>query len=157
MYAEGEYVNCQCSDCEEGGCRLDLAGMTDQVVVLDMNKVRDVQDRGGDICDCGILFNDEAIIAAVELKGGQNANVAKLVSQIQGGLDSLAEAVDSQHVSYFYPILMYKSRRDPSRGLAGVDPLRFRGMRRHVMAYPCGTRLSAIVDDDRRRQRRRSS
>ena len=154
MSVEGKYVNCQCSDCEEGDCRLDLAGAADQVVVLDMNRVKEVGQRSGDICDCGILWKDEPLVAVVELKGGQNVNTDKLVSQIQGGLDALAEIVDGQHVSYFYPILMYKSRRDPSRGLAGVDPPQFRRMRQRIMAHPCGTRLSAILEDRRRTDRR---
>lgn len=152
MYPEGKYVNCVCSECDEGGCRLDLSGMTDQVVILDMNCVR----QAGRICDCGILFNREKTIAAVELKGGHQ-NAERLAEQIQGGLNALDDVVKNQHVSKFYPILMYKkSKRDPSRGLAGVGPMRFRGMKRSIMAYPCGTRLLDILDGLGRRRRRRN-
>ena len=110
MYVEGKYVSCICSACKEAGCRLDLTGLADRVVVLDMNRVKDVGDRPCDICDCGVLFKREAVIASVELKGGRRADVSKLAEQIQRGMDALSEIVDDQHVSYFYPILMYRTR-----------------------------------------------
>ena len=133
-------------------------GMADQVAVLDMNRVKVVQGQPGDICDCGVLFNNEAIIAAVELKGGQNVGVAKLVKQIQGGLNALAKVVDRQHVSFFYPILMYRTRNafDLRRALER-HKVTFRNMSpRPIIPSRCGTRLSAILDDERRKRRRRS-
>ena len=133
--------------------------MADQISVLDMNKVKGVQGRPGDTCDFGLLFNGEAIIAAVELKGGQNANVAKLVRQIQGGLNALAEVVDGQHVSFFYPILMYRTNKDLDLRIALEDhTVKFRNMApQPIIPSRCGTRLSEILNLERRSSRRRRS
>ncbi len=148
MYVEGKYTNCGCSDCEEEGCSLDLAGLADQVLVLDMNCVRRVGGRSGRICDCGILWESEARIAAVELKGGQaGLSTAELVEQIQGGLDALYRVVDGQRVSDFYPILLYRKINLNTRRALNQKRyrVRFRNQFRYIIAGTCGTKLTDLV------------
>lgn len=148
MYVEGKYTNCECSDCEEEGCSLDLTGMVDQVQVLDMDCVKRASRRPGRICDCGILWRQDGLIAAVELKGGQaGLSTANLVEQIQEGLNALKEVVDGQHVSDFYPILLHRKVNLNIRRALNQKRYRvqFRNQPRYVIAGPCGSKIADLV------------
>lgn len=148
LYVEGKYTNCVCSDCEEEGCRLDLTGLADQVQVLDMDCVKRAGRRPGRICDCGVLWKYDALIAAVELKGGHaGLSTARLVEQIQKGLDALQKVVYGQHVSDFYPILLYKTVNLNTRRALNQKRYRvkFRNQPRYIIAGTCGSKLADLV------------
>ena len=136
--------SCTRSDCAEGNCHLDLTGLAAEVYVIDMNRVKRAIRHKGRICDCGVLWWRSGLIAAIELKGGRNTIIERLVEQIQGGLDALAVVVEGQPVTSFFPILMFTGKRDPTRSLAG-HRAEFRGQKRRIIARRCGTMLSAIV------------
>ena len=148
LYIEGKYTNCECSDCEEEGCSLDLTGLSNQVQVLDMDCVKRAGSRPGRICDCGILWKHDALIAAVELKGGlAGLSTAKLVEQIQKGLDALYEVVDGQPVSEFYPILLFRKGNLNTRRALNQKRyrVRFRNQPRYIIAGVCGSNLADLV------------
>ena len=113
-----------------------------------MDCVKRAGRRSGRICDCGILWKYDALIAAVELKGGRSGlSTATLVEQIQGGLDALEEVVDGQHVSEFYPILMYRKVNANIRRALNQKRyrVRFRNQFRYIIAGTCGSRLADLV------------
>ena len=135
-------------DCDEGACRLDLTGLTNQVLVLDMDCVKQAGRRSGRICDCGILWRYEPRIAAVELKGGlAGLSTARLVEQIQEGLNTLGKVVAGQPVSEFYPILLYRKGNLNTRRALNQKRyrVRFRNQPRYIIADTCGSKLADLV------------
>ena len=145
MILPSNLTDCKCQDCSEGNCHIDVSGLENQVHIVWMDCIKDKLHRSGRICDCGIIWKQTAIIAAIELKGGRsNLRIQHLVRQLQGGLDALSELLSDQSVSDFYPVLLYRGNRDLTSSLA-VNPVRFRGKQRRIIALPCGTSLSAVV------------
>lgn len=122
---------------------MDLTGRAKAVHVLNLDCVRAAVKRTGRIADCAILWKDRGLFAIVELKGGRNAVDASLVAQqIQSGVDVVGSLVNDQHVSDFYPILMYRGPK-PSRNLRH-RLIEFRGQKRHIILMACGSRLTGI-------------
>ncbi len=142
---------CVCTECEGSGCHVDLAGLARDVDVLDMDCVKRVNRTTGRICDCAILWRSRRLVAATELKGGQDISIQRLVEQIQGGCNAISDLLNGQTVEDFYPIRMYSGKRDPRRALQGKRVM-FRGQPRRVMVAPCGSRLSTIVGESIRKR-----
>lgn len=129
--------------------------MASQVKVLSMNCVKSITKAKGRICDCGILWNEAPIIAVIELKGGKSdVNVNKSVKQLQSGLKVLDRQLSGQQVDDFFPILLYRGKRDPTPALSNRR-VTFRQDSRRVIAKPCGTDLAAVVGQASGRSRRR--
>ena len=94
---------------------------TKTVHVLNLNCVKIAVRREGRISDCAILWKGREIFAVVELKGGDTAvKIDIAVQQIQAGVRLVGDLVWDQHVTDFFPILMYR-RRDPTRALNGTS------------------------------------
>lgn len=143
MYVPPQALGCICEACCEGACHIDLTGRARVVHVLDLNCVKNAARRKGRISDCAILWKEKEIFAIVELKGGQSAtNVNLVVLQIQAGVRMLDNLAKDQHVTDFYPILMYRGR-DPTRSLRS-RLVEFRGQKRRIIPMECGSRLSSI-------------
>ena len=136
-------LDCKREACVGGNCHADLKGLAGQIVVLDLDCVKMVTKHRGRICDYGVLWKNRNLVAAIELKGGTNLVINRLVEQLQGGLNALSELVGGQTVEAFYPILLFRGKI-PVESLAGKR-VKFRGTPRRIIAHPCGTRLSAII------------
>ena len=63
---------CRCVSCSEGNCHVDLTGLAAQVEVVRLECVKKLLRLAGRMCDCGIVWKNRPLIAAVELKGGKN-------------------------------------------------------------------------------------
>ena len=111
--------------------------------MLNLNCVRNVIRTRGRIADCALLWKEREIFAIVELKGGETSvTVDIVVQQIQAGIGIMDRLSSDQHVSDFYPILMYRGR-DPTRALWS-RLVEFRGQRRRIIPMKCGSRISSI-------------
>ena len=142
MYVPPQALNCTCDSCSEGGCSIDLTGTSNYVHVLNLDCLKNVTRREGRTSDCAILWRERGVFAIVELKGGQNTVIDRLVEQIQEGVNSMDSLAQDQHLEDFYPILMYNGR-DPTTALRDKI-VEIRGIRRRVIPLECGSRLSAI-------------
>ena len=142
MYVPPQALNCIRDSCGEAGCRVDLIGATQYVHVLNLDCLRQATRRRGRIADCAILWKESGVFAIVELKGGQDTIIDRLVEQIQEGVNSIDSLTQDQHLEDFYPILMYKGR-DPTAALRGKI-VEIQGIKRRVIPLECGSRLSAI-------------
>ena len=151
MYVPPQALNCRCDSCSEGDCSIDLTGMARNVDILNLDCLKNVTRRKGRISDCAILWRERGIFAIVELKGGRDLVIDRLVEQIQEGVNSIDSLAQDQHLEDFYPILMYKGR-DPTTALRG-KLVEIRGIKRKVIPLECGARLSAIpgISSPRRR------
>ena len=105
--------------------------------MLSMNCLKRVLRFEGRICDCAVLWKNEGRVAAIELKGGQNANIRQLVEQLQGGLNLLDDLIKGQSVSEVMPILLYSGDREIDSALA-KRRVTFRGDKRRIIIGPCG-------------------
>ena len=138
-------LNCLSTSCCESECECPIGNLKSQVSILEMNCAKAVTNKKGRICDCGILWNNQPRFAVVELKGGvKDLDLNKLVNQIQGGLDLLDQYLTHQVVEDFFPILLYRGRRDPTAAL-NKKVVKFRTLTRNIIAKPCGTDLSTIL------------
>jgi hypothetical protein len=142
--------SCICDSCSESGCTLDFTSIARQVHMLSMNCLKRVLRFEGRICDCAVLWKNEGRVAAIELKGGQNANVGQLVEQLQGGLNLLDNLTQGQSVSEVMPILLYSGDREIDSALA-KRRVTFRGDKRRIIIGPCGSRLAGFLSSTRRR------
>ena len=145
MNIPSNLTHCLSTSCNEAGCGCPVSGLKVQVDILDMNCVKATVKKRGRICDCGILWKAQPTFAVVELKGGRaGPKLNQLVEQLQGGLRILEEQLDGQTVEDFYPILLYRSKRDPTAALQNKR-VKFRGITHNVIARPCGTDLGNII------------
>ena len=142
MYVPPQALNCIRDSCSEGRCSIDLTGAAQYVHVLSLDCLRQATRRGGRIADCAILWKERGVFAVVELKGGQNTVIDRLVEQIQEGVNSIDSLTQDQQLEDFYPILMYRGR-DPTTALRGKR-VEIRGIKRRVILLECGALLSAI-------------
>ena len=78
----------------------------------------------------------------MELKGGQNTVIDRVVEQIQAGVDIIDSLVTEQDVKDICPILMYKGK-DPTTALQGKSVV-WRGIKRSVIPRKCGESLGTI-------------
>ena len=111
-----------------------------------MNCLKGKAGWKGRIADCGILWKESRMIAAIELKGGQNIKISQLVSQLQGGLNLLDHLVTGQQVDAFFPILLHRAKRDPTASLADKR-VSFRSQKRRIIVRQCGSRLASILEN----------
>ena len=135
-------LNCRCDSCSEGGCSIDLTGTARNVHVLNLDCLKNVTRRVGRTADCAILWKERGVFAIVELKGGQNTVIDRLVEQIQEGVNSIDSLTQDQRLEDFYPVLMYKGK-DPTAALRDKR-VKIRGIERRVIPLECGSRLTAI-------------
>ena len=143
MYVPPQVIGCIHDKCCEGRCHIDLIGRIRSIHVLNLNCVRNVIHARGRIADCALLWKEREIFAIVELKGGETSvTVDIVVQQIQTGIRIMDRLSSDQHVSDFYPILMYRGR-DPTRALRS-RLVEFRGQRRRIIPMKCGSRISNI-------------
>ena len=84
-------------------------------------------------------------MAAVELKGGQNLNVERMVDQLKGGTRLIGKVVDGQPINDYYPILLYSGERNLTSALTDVR-ISIQGLTRRIVVKPCGTELTAMVN-----------
>ena len=147
-------LNCISTSCCEGDCGCAVSSLRAQVNILDMNCAKGVVKKRGRICDCGILWKVHPRFAVVELKGGRgDLDLAKLVEQLQGGLDLLEKQLVGQDVDDFFPILLYRGKNDPTAALRNRI-VKFRTLTRNVIAKPCGTDLRKVIGLSGRVRRR---
>lgn len=142
MYVPPQALKCTCDSCSEGNCRIDLKGKAKDVHVVNLDCLKKATKAKGQIADCAILGKERGMFAIVELKGGQNIVIDKLVEQIQAGVDIIDSLSQDQPLEDFYPILMYKGK-DPITALRG-KLIRVRGIQRKVITSKCGSRLSKV-------------
>ena len=145
VYLPPRVAPCRCVSCSEGNCHVYLTGLAAQVEVVKLECVKKLLRLAGRICDCGIVWKNRPLIAAVELKGGKNLPVGRAVAQIQQGLHAMESVLSGETVEDFLPILLFGGR-DPTASLVGVR-VNFRGSQRRIIARPCGARLSNVVRD----------
>ena len=144
MYVPPQALSCICSACSEGNCYIDLRGRSKITHVLNLTCLKGRMRRAGNIADCAILWKGRSIFSVIELKGGLSHVGASLVAkQIQAGVDLIAELICDQHVTDFFPILLYRGR-DPTTSMRR-KLIVFRGQKRRIIIRPCGTRLGSVV------------
>ena len=117
-------------------------GATNYVHILNLDCLKKATKREGRISDCAILWKERGVFAVVELKGGQNAVIDRLVEQIQKGVNSIDSLAQDQHLEDFYPVLMYEGK-DPTAALRDKR-VKIRGIQRRVIPLKCGSQLTAI-------------
>ena len=142
MYVPPQSLGCICDSCSAGNCSIDLKGKAKDVHVVNLDCLKNATKTKGQITDCAILGRQRGVFAVVELKGGQNIVINKLVEQIQAGVNLMDSLSQDQHVEEFYPILMYRGK-DPATALR--DKLvEIRGLKRRVIPLECGSLLSKV-------------
>ena len=143
MYVPPQALGCVRGLCCEGNCHIDLTGRATAVHVLNLDCVRKTVRGRGRIADCALLWKEKEIFAVVELKGGETSvTVDIVVQQIQAGIHMMDQLSSDQHVTDFYPILMYRGR-NPTRALRR-KLVEFRGQKRRIIPLKCGSLLRGI-------------
>ena len=97
----------------------------------------------GRLCD-RIIFGiaDEFFVCAVELKGGQSADVSVAIEQIQGGLNLARELLQTRLPEKCYPLLLYSGsmpRKEREVFLKGT--VSYGGKRNLIDRLDCGSSL----------------
>lgn len=144
MFIPPQILDCMAESCEYGGCSANLTGLDAQIEVLNLDCVSAAIRHKGAICDCALLWTNKNIFAVIELKGGQNPVIKKLVRQIQGDLNAIAGLVSDQQVEAFYPILLYHGKRDPTASLRGMN-VKFRNTSKRPISLKCGERIAPTI------------
>ncbi len=140
-----EHLSCCITDSyEENHCGLDITGLDRaSVTTLHGTSFQSNHNWQGRLCD-RIIFGrrDIYFVCAVELKGGQSADVSVAIQQIQGGLDLAASRLQTQSPEKWYPLLVYSgSVQRIERDVFQRKTVSYRGRKRRVERIDCGSRL----------------
>jgi hypothetical protein len=133
-------------ECSERGCSLDLAGLSN-IVVLKGERIH--SDRK--MCDC-VIFAEKgrrAIICVVELKSrfaDAEEVVEKLGNGLKASLEILGECCKAPNPS-LYPIVLAKGWRGPEHRILRSRRVELMGKRHRIILGRCGASLSRIISD----------
>lgn len=127
--------------CDRDGCRVDMAGVPADRVIVDADKAFPAHKMGGKRCDF-VLFterDDERILVVpIELKSGK-ADSSEAVKQLQGGAKFAEQVGQLPPNAVCRPVLIH------GRGLhraqlktLGRNKVVFRGYNLTVMTARCG-------------------
>ena len=127
---------------------MDVGGSASQVIIHG-SKYQNVEGFTEKLCDRIVFCSvDGLILAAVELKGGQNVRMSEAIAQIQNGLSVANDILAGRPVDDWVPLLLFSGRmRSDETRLLRNRPVQFRGQRKVVEKRKCGTLLSAVLPD----------
>ena len=140
-----EHRDCCLTDSyQENRCRLITTGLYHSSLTTIHGSNYQVNHRWqGRLCD-RIIFGiaDKVFVCAVELKGGQSADISVAIEQIQGGLNLARVLLQTHLPENCYPLLLYSGGMP--RGEKDVflkRTISYRGKKKLVDRIDCGSRL----------------
>ena len=145
QYLCDEFSDAIVDNCCDSGCKLDLRGL-DNVVVLKGEKI--FPDRP--VCDCIIFSGEETIVAGVVELKSKTVDVSKVKEQLRGGLRFVKEALERSKTKRFLKncivVLMAKKWRTHEHRLLTARKISFDGKNLLIIPKKCGDRLIDILN-----------
>jgi hypothetical protein len=137
-----EYEYAIIPSCSEQGCKLDLSGIRNKVI-LKGEKIRPTKK----ISDC-LIFTESTMIGIVELKG-KTAHPTevqeKLVNGSLAALEILEECFENSTGVVFCHIVLCKSWSVSEHQVISHRKLKIRGKKYYIITKRCGARYDGIM------------
>ena len=140
------YAECLTTTCRERGCRLQLDGIGNRPsAIIHGTRFQDTESFRQKLCDRIVFLGGSSLtVAAVELKGGGNVDMAEAIEQIQNGLTVAGRILRGYPVRRWFPVLLYSGSMAPSATkLLQNKRIKFRDDSQQVIKQDCDSRLSA--------------
>ena len=140
-----EHRDCCLTDSyEEHRCRLNVPEtISSSLTTIHGTDYQSSHNWQGRLCD-RIIFGtfDGNFVCAVELKGGQSADMSVAIEQIQGGLNLAGSLLQTHSSERWYPLLLYSgSMPRKERDVLQRKLVTYKGNRVRVDRIDCGSSL----------------
>ena len=130
--------------CKDAGCKLNLSGLQD-FIVLKGEKIYKDQP----VCDCIIFVKHQRLIAGVVELKSKTVDVSKVREQLTGGLRIVSDAlqrcgIDASSVKCYVVVFAKKWRKSEFKVITS-SRIKFRGKNLPILPKRCGDSFVAII------------
>ena len=148
-----EHLDCCLTDSyEENRCRLNVSeAIRSSLTTIHGTDYQSSHGWRGRLCD-RIIFGTFGgnFVCAVELKGGQSADMSVAIEQIQGGLNLADSLLQPQVLDEWYPLLLYSgSVPRKEKDVLQRKLVTYRGNKVRVDRIDCGASLQDYLNRQR--------
>ena len=98
------------NSCSSDGCHVDMTDVPRERIVVDVERVFQVNQKKGKRCDRMLLYVDEKLVVVlIELKSG-NVDATEVFRQLQSGADFAGELVPKDIETTCIPVVFHGKR-----------------------------------------------
>ncbi len=149
-YIRRNYPDCITQSCRENNCSLQLKGVSlGSLAIIHGTGYQKNNNITEKLCDRIVFCRDHGLIlAAVELKSGNNIHMSEAIEQIQNGLKVAKDILRDLPIAKWLPLLLYTGHMHAAETrLLRTKTVEFRGERKNVIKRNCNTQLSTVLSN----------
>ncbi len=134
------------NSCSGDGCHVDMTDVPRERIVVDVERVFQVNQRQGKRCDRMLLYVDEKLVVVlIELKSG-NVNATEVFQQLQSGAKFAEELVPEDIETTCIPVVFHGKRiHDAQLPKLKRNEVRFRRQTFPIWKRKCGRRTKNLA------------
>ena len=135
--------------CSGGGCDVDMTDVPHPRIVVDIERVFQVNRRSGKRCDRVLFYVDPdsstLVVVLIELKSG-NVDASDVFQQLQGGAKFAAEVIPQEIGTTCIPVVFHGKRiHDAQLPKLKRNEVRFRRQTFPIWKRGCGRRTKNLA------------
>lgn len=137
------------NSCSSDGCHVDMTDVPRERIVVDVERVFQVNQRQGKRCDRMLLYVDRTrsklVVVLIELKSG-NVDVTEIFRQLQSGAKFAEELVPEDIETTCIPVVFHGKRiHDAQLPKLKRNEVRFRRQTFPIWKRKCGRRTKNLA------------
>ena len=134
------------NSCSSDGCHVDMTDVPRERIVVDVERMFQVNQRQGKRCDRMLLYVDEKLVVVlIELKSG-NVNATEVSQQLQSGAKFAEELVPEDIETTCIPVVFHGKRiHDAQLRKLRRNEVRFRRQTFPIWKRKCGRRTKNLA------------
>ena len=134
--------------CSGGGCDVDMTDVPHPRIVVDIERVFQVNRRSGKRCDRVLFYVDPdsstLVVVLIELKSG-NVDASDVFQQLQGGAKFAAEVIPQEIGTTCIPVVFHKRSHYAQLPKLKRNEVRFRRQTFPIRKGKCGRRTKNLA------------
>ena len=137
------------NSCSSDGCRVDMTDIPRERIVVDVERVFQVNQRKGKRCDRMLLYvnrtRSKLVVVLIELKS-DNVNATEVFQQLQSGADFAVDLVPKDIETTCIPVVFHGKRiHDAQLPKLKRAEVRFRHQAFPIWKRKCGRRTKNLA------------